>query len=220
MPRKFWPTNSLMRDSPVKRWSTLCFSQISLMSSAQASKASSSERTRVLSQSKRRVVIWAVSGGKSLRRKLTYLRHVGGLGVLSNRGGVRFLARSIGTVVKLFTERKSCLPRWHVVVVRGTRERTYQRRQVKLEEERKVGRWELGALGCISGTRGNLRYRSKMSAGQANGPSRQRAKMAQAETGPSDPRFDVITGGTSTRGEDESLGRRRNMTCTWTLDGL
>lgn len=33
-------------------------SRISFASSAQASKASSSERTRVLSQSKRRVVIW------------------------------------------------------------------------------------------------------------------------------------------------------------------
>lgn len=58
MPRKFWPTNSTMSDSPVKRCSMLRLLQISLMRSAHASKASSSERTSVLSQSKRRVVIY------------------------------------------------------------------------------------------------------------------------------------------------------------------
>ncbi|KAL2288700.1 hypothetical protein FJTKL_03388 [Diaporthe vaccinii] len=60
MPRKFWPTNSVMRVSPVKGFSilTLRSLQIWLMRSAQPSKASSSERTRVLSQSNRMVVIF------------------------------------------------------------------------------------------------------------------------------------------------------------------
>lgn len=42
----------------------LYLARISLERSAQASKASSSERTRVLSQSKRRWVIWGVGGGE------------------------------------------------------------------------------------------------------------------------------------------------------------
>jgi precorrin-4 methylase len=58
MPRKFWPTNSLISVSPLKRASTPRSSQIVLMRPAHASKASSSDRTRVLSQSKSRVVIY------------------------------------------------------------------------------------------------------------------------------------------------------------------
>jgi hypothetical protein len=59
MPRKFWPTNSTMSDSPVKGWSSGIFlvAAISLIRSAHPSKASSSDRTRVLSQSRRMVLI-------------------------------------------------------------------------------------------------------------------------------------------------------------------
>ena len=53
MPRKFWPTNVASSCGPVKRSEIPWASRISLASSAQASKARDSERTRVLSQSKR-----------------------------------------------------------------------------------------------------------------------------------------------------------------------
>lgn len=60
MPRKFWPTNSVMREGPVKGWGrgTDLVVAISLIRSAQPSKARSSDRTRVLSQSRRMVVIF------------------------------------------------------------------------------------------------------------------------------------------------------------------
>lgn len=74
MPRKFWPTNSVMSVGPVKGCSSGRDLEwaISLMRSAQPSKASSSERTSVLSQSRRMVVIW---------------KGVGSVGERGGRGG-------------------------------------------------------------------------------------------------------------------------------------
>lgn len=69
MPRKFWPTNSVMREGPVKGWGrgTDLVVAISLIRSAQPSKARSSDRTRVLSQSRRMVVIWGGGGLATVR---------------------------------------------------------------------------------------------------------------------------------------------------------
>jgi len=54
---KLCPTNSAWSCGPVKRWGTFWRARISFVRSAEASKASVSESTSVLSQSKRMVVI-------------------------------------------------------------------------------------------------------------------------------------------------------------------